>query len=699
MAQPLSPGSNRNGNRFRIVYCCLALLIVLQPARIRGQQEVPLEPDRPIERELAGGQSHLYQFMLEAGQYVKITIEQRGIDVMARLSGLGGKESAEFDSEIRNQGTEVVEWVAEAAGPRQLVVQSKQKDAAPGRYEIRLATPRAATADETALNEALRLYEEHLKLRREAKYDQALPLVERSLQIRERVLGPDHRLVANSVNGLAIIYSQKGEYAKAAPLFLRALTVLEKVLGPDHLQVSNLLNNLGNFYYLYGKYPEAERFHRRALTIRERAPGAEPLLVAQSLHNLGSVYDVLGDYVRAESAYQRALNIREKALGAEHILVADTAYNLGLVYDEKGDLARAEPLHRRALAIREKLLGPEHPDVAASLDMLASCYLAEDRESEARQSLQRALEIREKVLGPDHPEVAVSLNNLAMFHDEHGDNAKAEQMARRALVIKERAFGSEHPETAWTLNVLGNIYRDSGEYAKARPLLRRALEIQERAGGPQHPQVAVYLGSLARVYAAEGDLAQAISIQSRANAVSEHHLVLNLAVGSERQKLRYLALFSKETDYTLTLHDRAAPDNPQALELAFTTLLRRKGRGLDAVTDTVAALRRRAASEDQQLFDRLAETRSQLAGLILKAPGPDNPEAYRTQLAALEETSERLESELSSRSREFGQQLQPATIAAVQAALPAGCALIEFAVYTPEDLRTGKRQSPRYLAY
>ncbi|HKX30653.1 MAG TPA: CHAT domain-containing protein, partial [Blastocatellia bacterium] len=103
--------------------------------------------------------------------------------------------------------------------------------------------------------------------------------------------------------------------------------------------------------------------------------------------------------------------------------------------------------------------------------------------------------------------------------------------------------------------------------------------------------------------------------------------------------------------------------------------------------------------EDQQLFDRLAETRSQLAGLILKAPGPDNPEAYRTQLAALEETAERLESELSSRSREFGQQLQPATIAAVQAALPAGGALIEFAVYTPEDLRTGKRQSPRYLVY
>src|SRR5262245_44148315 len=37
----------------------------------------PLEPGRPIERELAGGQSHYYRLALNAGQYLRLTVDQR----------------------------------------------------------------------------------------------------------------------------------------------------------------------------------------------------------------------------------------------------------------------------------------------------------------------------------------------------------------------------------------------------------------------------------------------------------------------------------------------------------------------------------------------------------------------------------------------------------------------------------------------
>src|SRR5215468_8552168 len=204
---------------------------------------------------------------------------------------------------------------------------------------------------------------------------------------------------------------------------------------------------------------------------------------------------------------------------------------------------------------------------------------------------------------------------------------------------------------------------------------------------------------MAALYTAKGDLVQAVTFQSRAVAASEYNLVLNLAVGSEQQKLAYLALFLKESDFTLSLHSRNAPSDPRALELAFTTLLRRKGRGLDAMTDAIGALRRRAAPEDQSLFDQLAEKRSQLANLTLRASNVAGTDTYRTRLKPLEEKVDELEAELSSRSAEFRAQTQPVTLAAVQAALPAGSALIEFAVFTPHDIHTGKSQPPRYLVY
>jgi hypothetical protein len=145
------------------------------------QQVQRLEQDRPIERELAGGQSHSYQLRLEAGQYVNLVVDQRGIDVVIRLLGPNGKEMAEFDSESRLQGRESAQLVTEETGNYLLIAQPKQKMAPAGRYEIRIGELRAATARDHELQEARNLYAESDKLQRAFKFDEAVPLVERAL--------------------------------------------------------------------------------------------------------------------------------------------------------------------------------------------------------------------------------------------------------------------------------------------------------------------------------------------------------------------------------------------------------------------------------------------------------------------------------------------------------------------------------------
>jgi CHAT domain-containing protein/Tfp pilus assembly protein PilF len=362
---------------------------------------------------------------------------------------------------------------------------------------------------------------------------------------------------------------------------------------------------------------------------------------------------------------------------------------------------KAEPLYQRALAIREKSLGPEHRDVAQSLNNLALLYIKMGDYAKAEPLQQRALAIQEKSLGPEHPDVAASLSNLADLYCEKGAYAKAEPLYLRALAIWEKALSLDHPQLAFVLDNLANLHRNQGDYVKAESLYQRALAVQEKALGLEHPPyVADVLDHLAVLYAAKGDFAQAVTIQSRANSVGEHNLARYLPIGSERQKLAYLDIFSEQTDFTLWLHSQALPHDPQALDLAFTTLLRRKGRGLDVMANTIGALRRHAAPEDQALFDQLAESRSQLAALTLKDLGTDKPETYRARLKSLEDKVEGLESALSAGNPDFRAQAQPVTLADVQSALPAGGALVEFAVYTPRDPRNNKNNlPPRYLAY
>jgi hypothetical protein len=58
----------------------------------------PLDPGKPIERELAGGQSHSYQIRLTEGQYLRVVVEQRGVDVVVTLLSPDGKKLIEVDS-------------------------------------------------------------------------------------------------------------------------------------------------------------------------------------------------------------------------------------------------------------------------------------------------------------------------------------------------------------------------------------------------------------------------------------------------------------------------------------------------------------------------------------------------------------------------------------------------------------------------
>src|SRR5215813_11224283 len=212
----------------------------------------PLEQGRPVMRELSGGQQHIYQLRLSAGQFLKAIIEQQGIDVVAQISGPDGKQILEFDSERRLQGQEQASLVAEAAGDYRLTLRPKRKEAAAGSYEIRIEELRAATANDSALHEANKRLNEANRLRLAGKYNEALPLTQDALGIREKILGPDHRDIAAALNGLAVLYAFKGEYVQAESLFMRALVMREKALGPDHPDVAQSLNHLATLYVIKG---------------------------------------------------------------------------------------------------------------------------------------------------------------------------------------------------------------------------------------------------------------------------------------------------------------------------------------------------------------------------------------------------------------------------------------------------------------
>ena len=565
-------------------------------------------------------------------------------------------------------------------------------------------------AQDSAAENARQLYRQAMELYNAGRYNEAAPLCERAIAISTNALGPEHSDVALSLNGLGLIYAGKGDYTRAEPLYERALGIYSKLSNTAQSQdnrnaatgnVAATLNNLAELYKNRGEYARAEPLYQSALTICVKLRGEQNSSVANTLNNLADMYRAKGDYARAEPLFRRALTIYVK-INPEDPDVALAMSNLAAVYATKGDNARAEPLYLRALAIREKVLGPQHRDVALTLNNLAELYSAQGNSARAAVLLDRALSIHLK-LDPQNPDVAVVLNNLAGLYLSRGDFARAEPLYSRALEINVKALGPEHLEVARSFNNLAAVFHTRGDEARAETLYLRSLSIREKTLGTDNSLVATTLMNLGDLYRAKGDFARAVQFCSRSQEIRERNFNLILASGSEDQKQLYLDTLSGETHATVSLHIRSAPASEQAAQLSLTTILRRKGRALDAMTDQIAMLRQRATPADAQLLDQLAGARSQLATLQLSSSNRITPAERQTGITRLTATVAGLEDRVSRQSAQFRALSQPVTLDAVRRAVPEGAALIEIFAFKPFNGKAIKASErfgpPQYVAY
>ena len=573
--------------------------------------------------------------------------------------------------------------------------------------------------------------------RAKGDYLRAEELLKRALTMYEHAFGPEHANLATTLNGLGLLCIAKGEFNLAETYYRRGLAISQKAFGPDHPTIALWLNNIGQVLYERREYERAEQFLTRALAIREKAFGPEHPAVATSLNNLAEVYRVKSEYARAERLYQRAILIQKKILGAESLDLANTINNLARLYYDKGDYARVEPLYMQVVGIRRKALGPDHPEVAASIFDLAQLYEAKGDYSSAHGLHQAALDIREKTLGPDHPlvgqslgslggmyriqgnyvraeslfqraltiyekawgqdslNIAAPLSNLALLYLEKGDYDKAKPLAQRALTIAEKGFGPEHPEVAAPLNTLALLAVFRKDYDQGDALLQRSLGIYQKAFGPEHPKVAMTLASLAALYQSKGDIQRAVVYLKRCLEIREKNLSLVTYSGSDDEKRLYLESLSPEIYGAVSLHIKTAPSDPLAAELAFTTILRQKGRALDSMSFAIETLRRNLGKAEQELLEQLFSTQSKLATLALGGPENISPKEHKDAVMQLEVNADQLQDAISRYSEEFGLLTTPVTIEQVQRALPPASVLVELFLYKPFN-PTGKALSDRF---
>lgn len=100
-----------------------------------------------------------------------------------------------------------------------------------------------------------------------SRYREAEPFFREALQLRRAAQGPQHPLIAQSMNNLALIYQADQRFSEAEFLYNRALDMRRDIFGGEHPDIATNLNSLARLYADQAQYPRAELLAREALTL------------------------------------------------------------------------------------------------------------------------------------------------------------------------------------------------------------------------------------------------------------------------------------------------------------------------------------------------------------------------------------------------------------------------------------------------
>jgi TonB family protein len=163
------------------------------------------------------------------------------------------------------------------------------------------------------LIEAHKLSAEAVKLYNRRKFDEALPLAKRVVELREKVLGKDDKLIGDAYNNLGAIYMGKKDYRESESAFRKALEIYQKNLGENSPKLLFTISNLGWATYANANLVGAKELFKRSVTINEVNSGQESAAVIQPLYTLAEFCQRTGQYDEAVAYYKRVLAVMEKA--------------------------------------------------------------------------------------------------------------------------------------------------------------------------------------------------------------------------------------------------------------------------------------------------------------------------------------------------------------------------------------------------
>jgi tetratricopeptide (TPR) repeat protein len=323
-----------------------------------------------------------------------------------------------------------------------------------------------------------------------ADLDAAGALLAQALEVRRRVLPPNHPDLATSFGALAQYHRQRGDLERSRELYRQAFAVFQNARERQHPKAIRLMSDYASLLENMNAHAEAEAIQRETIAVGLEVLGPGTLTVANLINNHATTLALLGRHADAEAAFRQAFDQHVALLGENHWRIVNLARNVGRILDLQGRHDEALPWMDRALAIRRNPSLDGDTAIEGIRAQRAWILFRLGRRGEALDQATAAVSALERMKDSTAGYVlALSRSLLARILNALGRPEKAEPAARAAIAWFER-YGSAHPKYADAECQLGRAQVLQGQTAEGRTALERCLPIYRAWGLADRDDVA-----------------------------------------------------------------------------------------------------------------------------------------------------------------------------------------------------------------
>jgi CHAT domain-containing protein/tetratricopeptide (TPR) repeat protein len=648
-----------------------------------GELTRDIAPGESASARMGGTGHHYYHVKLSAGQVLAWTLNHHGMNssVVALTPDLDGLVDEDIDREP--EGRDAALLVAPTDGVYTIAVKGESTSDDSGSYDLVLAPAREPTPADRQLYEALqieyRLDHFHgnsgFGETQERAQRQAALAMRKDLVQRYTALGDRLRL-GFALNGLCTAYEDLGDLDNALPVGQRAREIFEAEHSSTGL--AKTLLSLANVAYYRGEILEAIRLDEQELEIVR--PMHNFWSEAGTLANLGTFHQMLDEPQQELELSQQALAIWERVHNRRNQVFQ--LIITGNAYSDLGDADSALESYARAATLGGKDLDDgQRSWIERGQGTVYSSLLHQD--AVALEHFRKSLALCEHT--GNEQEIVDGLATLAPAYEAVGQHEAAIDAAQRGL---ERARKMKYQaRISDLLSALGASELGAGRIDDAHAALDQAVTAAQRDRSLSQESWA--RGWLARMWRRRGDRARAQEEVNRTLALAEA-----ARARVESVELR-TGVFSKYTDYynlyvdlllgddkpqpaqvakAFTMHERSrARTLLELLAMAHTQL----DRGVPAALVTARDEAKRVVKQHELQFRKLIDDGKATAAEVRAAE-----QALATAMRKHDAAEAKVRA-LAPRNAAFSD--GNATVAELQARLPADATLLEYALGDEES--------------